>query len=47
MDNSDNLSVVSLGAVLRQDDNFILLLEREAGVAFVKGDNGNFIELDD
>ena len=47
MDNSDNLSVVSLGAVLRQDHNFILLLEREAGVAFVKDDNGNFIELDD
>lgn len=47
MDNSDNLSVVSLGAVLRQDDNILLLLEREVGVAFAKDDNGNFIELDD
>jgi len=47
MDNSDNLSVVSLGAVLREDDSCLLLLEREAGVAFVKDDKGNFIELDD
>ncbi len=47
MDNSDNLSFVSLGAVLREDDSCLLLLEREAGVAFVKDDKGNFIELDD
>lgn len=47
MDNSDNLSVVSLGAVLRKDDRCLHLLEREAEVAFVKDDQGIFIELDD
>ena len=47
MEDSNNSSYVSLGAVLREDDSIIPLLEREAGVAFVKDEKGNFIELDD
>uniref|UniRef100_A6VVG2 Immunity protein Imm33 domain-containing protein n=1 Tax=Marinomonas sp. (strain MWYL1) TaxID=400668 RepID=A6VVG2_MARMS len=47
MEDSDNSSYVSLGAVLREDDSILQLLEREVGVAFVKDENGNFIELDD
>lgn len=47
MEDSDNSSYVSLGAVLREDDSILPLLECEAGVAFVKDENGNFIELDD
>lgn len=45
MDDSDNLSYVSLGAVLRQDDSFVELLERKAGVAFLKNEAGEFVEL--
>lgn len=45
MSNSENLSYVSLGAVLREDDSCLPLLERDAGVAYVKDGNGNFIEL--
>jgi len=47
MDDSNNLSCVSLGAVLREDDHCLPLLEREKGVAFVKDEVGKFIELDD
>ena len=47
MEDASNSSCVSLGAVLREDDSILSLLEREAGVAFVKGEKGNFIELDD
>ncbi len=47
MEDSDNSSYVSLGAVLREDDSCLSLLEREAGVAFAKDEQGNFIELDD
>ena len=47
MEDSYNLSYVSLGAVLREDDSILSLLEREVGVAFVKDEQGNFIELDD
>lgn len=46
MDDSNNLSYVSLGAVLRADDSIVHLLERESGVAFAKDEDGNFIELD-
>lgn len=46
MDDSNNSSYVSLGAVLREDDSFVDLLDREAGVAFVKDDEGRFVELD-
>ncbi len=47
MEDSNNSSYVSLGAVLREDDGILSMLEREAGVAFVKDEEGNFIELDD
>lgn len=47
MGDSNNSSYVSLGAVLREDDSFLQLLDREAGVAFVKDEEGNFIEIDD
>ncbi|MBX2837769.1 MAG: DUF2185 domain-containing protein [Gammaproteobacteria bacterium] len=47
MNDSDNLSYVSLGAVLREDDSCVKLLEREAGASFAKDDDGNFVELDD
>ncbi len=47
MEDSDNSSYVSLGAVLREDDSCLALLDRESGVAFAKDDKGNFVELDD
>lgn len=47
MGDADNISLVSLGAVLREDDSCLLLLEREEGVAFIKNDAGDFIELND
>jgi len=47
MEDSDNSSYVSLGAVLRVDDSFLPLIERQTGVAFVKDEQGGFIELDD
>lgn len=47
MEDSDNSSYVSLGAVLREDDGCLALLDREAGVAFAKDEKGNFVELDD
>lgn len=47
MDDSNNASYVSLGAVLRHDDSILSLLDRETAVAFVRDEKGNFIELDD
>lgn len=47
MEDSDNSSYVSLGAVLREDDSCVALLDREVGVAFERDDKGNFVELDD
>jgi len=47
MEDSDNSSYVSLGAVLREDDSCLPLLEREAGVAFAKDEKGHFVELDE
>lgn len=46
MDDADNSSYVSLGAVLREDDSFVHLLDHESDVAFAKDENGNFVELD-
>jgi len=46
MDDPNNSSYVSLGAVLRKDDSCLPLLEREEGVAFVKDEEGNYIEFD-
>lgn len=47
MEDSNNFSYVSLGAVLREDDSILPLLEREAYVAFIRNENGLFVELDD
>lgn len=47
MDDAENTSYVSLGAVLREDDSMLALLDRESGVAFVKDEQGNFVELHD
>ena len=44
---AENISYVSLGAVLRQGDSCLLLLEREAEVAFARDKAGIFVELDD
>lgn len=46
MRDTDNFSFVSLGAVLREDDSFVNLLDRETGVEFVRDNEGNFVELD-
>ncbi len=46
MEDSSNTSYVSLGAVLREDDCFLGLLDREAGVAFIKNEQGVLVELD-
>lgn len=45
MDDTNNSSYVSLGAVLREDESILPVLEREVGVAFVRDQNGIFIEL--
>ena len=47
MDNSKNVSYVSLGSVLTQDDSYLDLLDKNFGVAFIKDKNGFFVELDD
>lgn len=47
MEDANNSSYVSLGAVLCEDDSIVSLLEREVGAAFVRDEQGNFIELDD
>ena len=46
MEDSNNISYVSLGAVLRQDNSIIHLLDREAGCAFSRDENGQFVELE-
>lgn len=45
MDDSNNSSYVSLGAVLREDDSVIDILEYESGVAFVRNKDGDFEEI--
>jgi hypothetical protein len=47
MDNAANTSIVSLGAVLRQDDSCVALLDRNYDVAFIKDENDEFVELHD
>ena len=46
MDDSNNISYVSLGAVLREDDGFVNLLDREEGVVFEKTTSGEYVEVD-
>lgn len=46
MNNSDNISYVSLGAVLREDDSIVHLLDRESGSAFAIDESGDFVELE-
>ena len=46
MEDSNNSSYVSLGAVLKEDDSFVDLLEREPGVEFIRDNEGNYVELD-
>jgi len=46
MEDAKNSSYVSLGAVLREDDSVINLLDRESSVAFARNDEGSFVELD-
>lgn len=45
MDDSENISLVSLGAVLSRDDSFIELLESEIGTSFERNENGIFEEI--
>ncbi|WP_281991673.1 immunity protein Imm33 domain-containing protein [Aquimarina aggregata] len=46
MNNSENLSLVSLGAVLSKDDSFIELLESEIGTSFERNENGIFEKIE-
>jgi len=46
MEDSNNISYVSLGAVLREDDSVVKLLDRNSGVAFAIDENGVFTELE-
>jgi hypothetical protein len=45
MDNSENISLVSLGTVLSRDDSFIDLLESEIGTSFERNKNGVFEKI--
>ena len=45
MNNSENTSYVSLGAVLREGDSVVNLLEHVSETAFSKNENGNFVKL--
>ena len=45
MNDSENISYVSLGAVLREDDSVVSLLEHASETAFSKDENGNFVKL--
>jgi hypothetical protein len=47
MDNSENFSFVSLGAVLSRDDSIIELLEFEIGSAFERNNEGIFEKKDE
>lgn len=45
MDNADNISYVSLGAVLREDDSFIDLLDSDIGVEFGSDESGLLVKV--
>ena len=46
LNDTANLSHVSIGAVLREDNSFIHLLDHEADIAFVRNGAGEFAKLD-
>jgi len=45
MDNSENLSYISLGAVLREDDSVVNYLDCKEGSTFEKNNEGAFVEI--
>ena len=45
MNDSDNISLVSLGAILSRDDSFIDLLESDIGTSFERNENGHFEKI--
>ena len=45
LSDAKNLSYVSIGAVLREDDSFVGLLDHEANAAFVRNSMGEFARL--
>ena len=47
MDDSENISLVSLGAVLSKDDSFIELLESDIGTNFERNENGIFEKINE
>jgi hypothetical protein len=47
MQDPSNSSYVSIGAVLREDDSFLPLIDSDVGMAFIKDEKGNFTELPD
>jgi hypothetical protein len=47
MDNPDNFSFVSLGAVLSKDDSIIEILESEIGTAYKRNDEGIFEKINE
>ena len=46
MDNPENISLVSLGVVLAQDDSFIHLLDAEIGMSYERNENGKFEKIE-
>ncbi|WP_211061855.1 DUF2185 domain-containing protein [Aquimarina sp. MMG015] len=45
MENSENISLVSIGSVLKRDDSFIDFLDSEIGTSFERNENGIFEEI--
>ena len=45
IENGDNFSFVSLGAVLSRDDSFIEILESEIGSTYERSENGKFEKI--
>ena len=47
IENGDNFSFVSLGAVLSRDDSFIEILESEIGSTYERSENGKFKKVNE
>ena len=45
MEDSENISLVSIGSILSRDDSFIDLLESEIGTSFERNENRIFEEI--